>query len=730
MTVHPRIADLGEIANWDVIPFLITERATGRIVTASRGAARLCGCSMAELTSLTVIELGLWDSAASRSDALADKPVSKPELPAMLRTKGGTGIPVAHGWQTVRGQPDGLVAEVIVDMSFASEARSRLERLSRFRAVLSEVHRESLARGLDGSFYHRVLRSAVDTIPGAQMASLLVRADDSTFRFVASVNCDLDTLSSVRFSEDQMDFGPDGNPFLHHDYRHNERLPEPQRNALNSSGPTEDIEVTIVSPIELGGRVEALFNLDNLDSPAAFGDEALSMARDYAQHIGVLLQRFRYEAALEKQANTDQLTGLANRRAFLAFLRGALQEPHGGKTEPVVFYIDLDNFKLVNDSYGHSFGDRFVQAAAERLAQQLPAGSLLSRWGGDEFTAFVPGLTGRRQAEAFAEALLAALRPPYEISGIVLHETVSIGVALASDCGYNAEETLRNADFALYEAKHAGRNTFCVFDAKLRERSRLQTELRQAVAAGALSLHYLPRWSQDGTVVALEALARWQHPERGLLTAREFLPEAARAGLMNQLSLQLLNEACRQAREWLDGGLPVRVAFSLGGSHLASPRLVKDVRAALRRHTLPGHLLELQVTETAAVADQERTLPKLGELRLLGASLLLDDISSGFGNPGLLRRFQPDAIRIDVRFLTGLAEGEGTEASATRDFIHAIIALGTDLGVRVVAHGVETERQDEFLKAAGVTEVQGSLFSGALAPAAARELLAARRSAP
>lgn len=724
MITHPHITNLANIVDWEIIPFIVTERATGRIVAANNGLARLTGFSVGTLLALNVVDLGPWTSLESRAETLAKTPSSMPGLLSVLRTAAGSDIPIAHGWQTVTGEEGELIYEVFVDMSFASEARRNLERMSRFREVLAEVLRESLARGHDDGFYQRVLLSAVQTIPNAQTASLLVRDEDGLFRFRAAVKCDFEELRDVSFTESQMHLGSDGLPFLHYGYSENRDLPAPLRAALNASGPTERIKVTIVSPVQLDGRTVAVFNLDNLESPDAFDAEALSMARDYAQHIAVLLQRFQYEAALERQANTDQLTGLPNRRSFDASLAAEFAVPPAPGTDSAIFYIDLDNFKSINDFHGHSFGDTFIQAVSQRLLRQLPGGSVLSRWGGDELVAFVPDMNSPRQAALFAEALLTAARRPYEIEGLELMETISIGVALRSDADNDAGQVLRNADLALYAAKREGRNTFRLFDDQLRAVSRLRAELRQAVASERIELHYMPRWSLDGRLVAFEGLARWNHPERGLLLARDFLPEAAEAGLLKQLSTQLLHLACRQAREWLDAGHSLPVAFNLGSHHLASATVVEDVRTALRRHAVPGHLLELQFTETAALADLRDASQKLAELRLLGVTLLLDGIGSGFSHLAVLRRFNLDAIRIKRGFVMSLGEpGSGVDDHATRDVIHALISLGAELGVRVVAEGVETEGQAEFLRSAGVAEMQGYLFSEALTPGEVAALL-------
>lgn len=733
LTAQPKpvITAATDLHSWNLVPFLVSERKSGRILHGNRTACELLGFEPDSLADRTVVDLGLWPSLPERDLILSGQPGSPPAVSRLLKTASGGDLSVIHGWQVASLGDSEIVTDVFVDMSTPTRVHERLERLDRFRSVLSRVLRESLDRGLDEGFYHRVLENAVATIPGAQTASLLVRAEDGNYHYQASVACDLDTLRQVSFTPEQMVLGQNGQPVLHYGYSANAELPQEMRATINASGPTADIKVSIVTPVILDGETVAVFNLDNLEDAAAFDEDALTMALDYAQHLAVLLQRFRLEEALWQQANMDKLTGLPNRRRFDELLDAALTSSDDTGLPVALLFIDMDQFKAVNDAYGHSFGDLLVRAVAQRLAALMPAGSTLSRWGGDELVAIVSAAGNEQQLENLARRIVDSGKEPYLLDGVEVHLTLSIGIACYPGYGTNAQELLRYADTALYTVKKSGRNGFRVFDNVLNERMQLQMDLRSAITDEQIELHYQPRFDVAGRLTTMEALARWQHPERGLLIASKFIPIAEEAGLMPRLGLRLLDMACSQARSWLDAGLHAPIAFNISRSQLASPLMAEQVEATLSRHALPAHLLELQISETSAVKDVSDSVLKLLRLRQRGVRLLLDDISSGFSSLAILRRFHLDGIKIGrelIAQLMGALMGSELQQGAD-EVIHALISLGRDLGTEVIAEGVETAQQHEFLIAAGATQFQGFLLSDALPVDQATRLLTEQDSA-
>ena len=502
-----------DVSSWKLVPFVLSDLQTGVIVVATQPLADLTGYPLDELVGKSVIDLGLWDSLAERTLVLQQQAANTPQRPARLKSADGGGRDVLFGWQLVSAAGRDLVAELIIDVSFVSETRARFERLSRFRGRLTEVLRESLGSGLDDSFYERVLRSAVDTIPGAQAASLSVRDSDGIYRFKAAIGFDLPTLQKVQLKSSPKAPGPGNGPWLYRGYGHNQDLPEETRRLYLAAGPTDKIKVSIVTQVRLEGEPVAFFNLDNLEDPDAFDDEALSMALDYAQHLAVLMQRFRFEEALWHQAHYDKLTGLPNRRLFESMLSEALTTGRATGRRVAVCFIDIDNFKSINDTYGHTFGDQVVAAVTERLSGLLPSGATLSRWGGDELVALLPGISEDAEAGETVGRLIESAAEPYLFTGLSLKCTLSVGVAITPDAGTTGEELLQNADIALYRAKQAGRNTYRIVDDEMRKAAQLQAELPPAVAEGQIGLHYQPRFDMRGRLVAMEALARWNHPE-------------------------------------------------------------------------------------------------------------------------------------------------------------------------------------------------------------------------
>ncbi len=721
----PDISTTKATADWNLIPFILSERKSGRILAANDSVSQLTGYSSEQLHLMTVFELGLWTSEAERTAVLLESPSAVPQAEKRLAAQAGEAVPVIHGWQVAVSGGTDVVAELFIDMTAHVRTRERMERLSRFRGVLSKLLSGSLDRGLDDTFYHRVLQAAVDTIPGAHTASLLVRGSDQRYHYTAAIGCDLDVLSRVSFGESEMVIEPDGSPVLYRGYSTNDDLEPAMRDLILRAGPTREIKVSIVTPVLLSGEPVAVFNLDNLEDPDAFDEEAQEMAIDFARQIAVLLQRFRFESELRQQADYDKLTGLPNRTKFESILNDILSRNRLHGANAAVFFLDLDNFKAVNDTYGHAFGDRLVKAVTDRLAHMLPGGATLSRWGGDELVAVLPAVGSVQEAELVAAQLLSASETMYDIGGVSVRVTLSIGIAMAPEAGDSPEELTRNADVAVYRAKQAGRNTWRLFDQQMRDSVKLQAEVRHAVAAGEISLYYQPRFDLNGRVSAMEALARWHHPERGLLPASEFIGAAEQARVMPQLGEELLLGAIRQSREWLNQGFEVPIAFNLSGEQLASAQIVAQVDAALRRHALPPYLLELQVAETSAVADAADSSGKLGKLRELGVRLLLDNIGGGFTNLAMLKRFRLDGIKVPREFVGALSQSrsESSTELAAEDVVSAMVSLGRDLGVQVVAEGVETEWQHQYLKAIGATRFQGFLFSDALPPAKATELL-------
>jgi diguanylate cyclase (GGDEF)-like protein len=456
------------------------------------------------------------------------------------------------------------------------------------------------------------------------------------------------------------------------------------------------------------------------------------MAHILAQQTAVLVQRLELEAALRREreelkhaACHDALTGLPNRHLFDDRLNQATaQARRSGHTLAVMFF-DLDNFKYVNDTYGHTFGDALIRAVATRLVPQLRESNTLARWGGDEFVLLLPSLESAAEAAGVAQRLLEQLHQPFELLGKEVRTGASVGVALYEGGAEAAEALVRNADIALYRAK-ATRGSYAFFTEQmnrtLHTKIELGEDLRAALEVGALTLHYQPRVDlAGGRITSLEALARWQHPSKGWVSPAVFIPLAEELGLIRRLGALVLGRACAQAKAWHSAGLGYRVAVNLSVGQLKHPDIVAEVQGALHHCGLEAGLLELEITESTAITKVEEGIKKLQQLRELGIHLSIDDFGTAYSSLAYLKRLPVHSLKIDRSFVGDL--GGGATRPADTGVVEAILALGKSLGLSVVAEGVETEGQRQTLLRLGCDQAQGYLFAPPLDAAQVERLL-------
>ena len=422
-------------------------------------------------------------------------------------------------------------------------------------------------------------------------------------------------------------------------------------------------------------------------------------------------KRQQAEETIRYQANHDVLTGLANRRQFKQRLIHMLARARGRQGLLAVFFIDLDRFKLVNDSYGHAIGDRLLQEVVKRLKQCCRNEDVLARWGGDEFTMALPHLQSRADTEAIAQRLLKALQPSFDLAGYPVCITSSIGIAIYPDDGQDADTLLKNADTALYRAKEKGRNDFQQYTSTSNtqgvERLALEYALNQALEQSEFSLVYQPQVDiETGAISHMEALVRWQHPKLGTIAPSQFIPIAEQNGSIFTLGQWVLHSACAQAKTWQSLGVPVTVAVNLSPRQLQDRSLVQTIERTLIETDLDSHFLELEITESATLHNVEPTQLILAELRKMGISIALDDFGTGYSSLSYLKQFPLDALKIDRSFIRDLLNQDGDVAIAK-----AILQLGQGLGLRVVAEGVETEDLKLLLQSLNCQHMQGYLFS-------------------
>ncbi|MCO4122817.1 cyclic di-GMP phosphodiesterase [Enterobacter hormaechei] len=424
----------------------------------------------------------------------------------------------------------------------------------------------------------------------------------------------------------------------------------------------------------------------------------------------------RAQERLRVLANTDTITGLPNRNAIHELISDAITAR--GDTQVGVVYLDLDNFKKVNDAYGHMFGDQLLQAVALAILSCLDEGQTLARLGGDEFIVMATD-TSQGALEAMASRILTRLRQPFRIGLIEVYTGCSLGIALAPQHGNDRESVIRNADTAMYTAKENGRGKFCVFSPEMNQRVFeylwLDTNLRKALDNDQLLIHYQPKMTWRGEVRSLEALVRWQSPERGLIPPMEFISYAEESGLIVPLGRWVMLDVVRQVAKWRDKGINMRVAVNVSARQLADQTIFSDLKQALKDLNFEYCPIDVELTESCLIENEELALSVIQQFSRLGAQIHLDDFGTGYSSLSQLARFPIDAIKLDQSFVRDIHK-----QSISQSLVRAIVAVAQALNLQVIAEGVESAKEDAFLTKNGVNERQGYLFAKPM-PAAAFE---------
>jgi diguanylate cyclase (GGDEF)-like protein len=441
-----------------------------------------------------------------------------------------------------------------------------------------------------------------------------------------------------------------------------------------------------------------------------------------------IAERERVERQLSYNALHDAMTGLANRTLFLDRLGQAIE--HTKRRAEYVFavlFIDLDQFKVVNDSLGHLRGDQLLILVAQRLRDCLRSSDTIARFGGDEFEILLDVTGAEKTILTVTDKIQEVIRSPFKIEEHEVHVTASIGVLTSLDGYDHAEDVLRDADLAMYQAKALGKGRSEIFDINMRTQAFLhlavENELRRALDNRELQLYYQPILSlESNRLVGFEALLRWHHPMRGILLPEEFLSVAEESGLILPISNWVLNETCSQLRQWHEQFPDLKdltVNVNISGKQLLQPNFIERVAAALETHKLKAEYLKLEINEAALISNYARANEVFTELKNLGVQLQVDNFGKGHSAPRYLHQFPITTIKVDKSFIEGMGKGRGTT-----DFIRAIVSMSRELGIKIIAEGIETGEQLEELKKLLFDFGQGYLFSKPLDAESAEKILA------
>jgi diguanylate cyclase (GGDEF)-like protein len=494
----------------------------------------------------------------------------------------------------------------------------------------------------------------------------------------------------------------------------------------------DGVRAAMAAPVRQGDLVVGSLVVASRTRGRTYSATEQEMLLAFAEHAGLALNDARAVAALQqavtdaaRQARQDPLTGLPNRTDFLEKLRGAvhLQRPLS------VLFLDLDDFKLVNDTLGHPVGDALLRLVGERIVAHVRGDDVVARLGGDEFAVLLCS-TPPEQAERAAERIRQSLSQPFHLPGHLVSVGASTGVVLCSDAGEDsAEELLRDADVAMYQAKALGKGRAVLFASSMRidlqARSRLESDLRNAIDHGELVAHYQPVLDvSSGQVVSSEALLRWHHPELGLVPPAEFIPVAEATGMIVRIGQQVLLDATRQTAEWnaTRPGDPLTVSVNVSARQLLDSVIVKHVRGALLASGLPPEALTLELTESVLVHDINEAAATLAELKSLGVRLALDDFGTGYSSLSYLASLPFDVLKVDKAFVAAMDQGSSGKRLAA-----AVVALAQSLQMQTIVEGVESSEQLAAMRALGCTHFQGYLWSPPV-PAEAFSALAAQLS--
>ena len=480
----------------------------------------------------------------------------------------------------------------------------------------------------------------------------------------------------------------------------------------------------IMAPLKQAGKVIGVFAVCWLQDIHLLSKADIESLRQFSDLASVALERDSVQRKISHIAFHDTLTGSPNRASLSLYLAEEMERARAGVASGTILFIDIDDLKTVNDNFGHSAGDTIIAAASRYIISAVGKEAFVSRIGGDEFLVVIPGVNTRKKAERIADKVVRGLSKEYEVGSEKIHLSASIGVLVYPDDGNVAEDVLKKADTAMYAAKKAGRNCWRFYEPILLqeayEKMSLTNGLRRALEKDEFSLYYQPQFTVDGKcILGFEALIRWHSQEDGFITPDRFIPLAEQSGLILPIGKWVIREACQFARKLVDmGRKDIHVAVNISARQLMSETLVTDVQSSIEEAGIEPGQLEIEITESVFIESMEDTIHKLGQLRNLGVELALDDFGTGYSSLTYLRSLPVGILKIDKLFIDKIISDK-----TQLQVVGTIIDLGHNMGLEIVAEGVENPEQVQILQEAGCNRIQGYVFSKPLAEKAALSLL-------
>jgi diguanylate cyclase (GGDEF)-like protein len=615
-----------------------------------------------------------------------------------------------------------------------AKTEAQKESLTRMLAALSATNEAIVRASSRSELFELVCQAAADGGKFTATTIALLKPDDDFLDVVAVAGPTADKAREVRVSVNEAH--PEGRgltgmairsrqPCIINDY-----LSDPRSQAFHARARKDGANAGAAFPLFARGQVVGAMIFVALEKDT-FTPEFSELLTRLTDNVSFALENFdradektRADERIEYLASHDSLTDLPNREMFNGLLRRAIDAAERYQRQFAVLFIDLDRFKIINDSLGHDAGDMLLVEIAGRLRRALRSSDVVARLGGDEFVVILEEAAERHEVERIAGELLSVLSQPLQLSGHECHTTASIGIAMYPSDGSDTQTLTKNADMAMYLAKEDGKNGFRFFTKEIKsqsiERLTLESALRRALERDQFSLHCQPKVDMTtGQITGVEALLRWNHPELGLVSPGQFIPLAEETGLIVPIGRWVLTEACAQNMAWQRRGLrPVTMAVNLSPRQFADEHLLHDIDEALLASGMSPVLLQLEVTESMVMRNVSRAIKVLDAIQSRGIRLAIDDFGTGYSSMSLMKQFPIDTIKIDRSFVRDLPNDSEDQAIA-----QAIISMGKALGMTVIAEGVETVEQETFLRTHACDEMQGFLFSKPLPPRQMADLL-------